>query len=48
VNYSGEAIEVCMALRRAVDSPVELAPGIYTIAVMTDSYLVGTVAVELK
>ena len=48
VNYSGEAIEVCIALRRAVDTPVELVPGIYTIAVMTNSYLVGTVAVELK
>lgn len=48
VNYRGEAMEVCFALRRAVDAPVELAPGIYTIAVMTDSYLVGTVAVELK
>jgi predicted nucleic acid-binding Zn-ribbon protein len=48
VNFTGEATEVCIAAGRAVDAPVELAPGIYTIAVMTDNYLVGTVAVELK
>lgn len=48
VNFSGEPTEVCIVAGRAVDAPVELTPGIYTIAVMTDSYLVGTVAVELK
>lgn len=48
VNFMGEAIEVCIAAGRAVDAPVQLSAGIYTIAVMTDSYLVGTVAVELK
>ena len=48
VNFTGEATEVCIAARRAVDAPVELVPGIYTIAVMTESYLVGTVSVELK
>jgi hypothetical protein len=48
VNFSGEPTEVCIVAGRSVDAPVELTPGIYTIAVMTDSYLVGTVAVELK
>ena len=48
VNFMGEATEVCIAAGRAVDAPVQLSAGIYTIAVMTDSYLVGTVAVELK
>jgi len=48
VNFSGEPTEVCIVAGRAVDAPVELTPGIYTVAVMTDSYLVGTVAVELK
>ena len=48
IDYSGEAKKVCITANRALNTPVELAPGIYTIAVMTDSYLVGTVAVELK
>lgn len=48
VNFTGESTEVCIAVLRAVDAPVELQPGIYTVAVLTDSYLVGTVAVELK
>ena len=48
VNFSREATEVCIVAGRAIDAPVELMPGIYTIAVMTDSYLVGTVAIELK
>ena len=48
VNFTGEATEVCIAAGRATDAPVELGAGIYTVAVMTDSYLVGTVAVELK
>ena len=48
VNFSREATEVCIVAGRATDAPVELMPGIYTIAVMTDSYLVGTVAIELK
>ena len=48
INFTGEATEVCIAAGRAVDAPVQLPPGIYTIVVMTDSYLVGTVAVELK
>ena len=48
VDFQGDAVEVCVAANRAVDAPVELAAGIYTIAVYTDSYLVGTVALELK
>ena len=48
VNFTGEATEVCIAAGRATDAPVKLGAGIYTVAVMTDSYLVGTVAVELK
>jgi len=48
VNFEGEAVEVCIPANRAIDAPVELTPGIYTIAVYTDSYLVGTVALELK
>jgi len=48
VNFTGEATEVCIVAGRATDAPVELGAGIYTVAVMTDSYLVGTVAVELK
>lgn len=48
VEFQGEAVEVCIAANRAVDAPVELAAGIYTIAVYTDAYLVGTAALELK
>lgn len=48
VNFTGEAVEVCIDAKRAIDAPVDLEPGIYTLAVMTDAYLVGTVAVELK
>jgi hypothetical protein len=48
VNFQGEAMDVCIAANRATDAPVELEPGIYTAAVMTDSYVLGTVAVELK
>lgn len=48
VDYQGEAVEVCIAADRATDAPVELEAGIYTLAIMTDSYLVGTVAIELK
>ena len=48
LNFNGEATEVCIAAGRAVDAPVVLASGIYTIAIMTDNYLVGTVAVEMK
>ncbi|CAI8455001.1 MAG: Uncharacterised protein [Cryomorphaceae bacterium] len=48
VDFQGEAVEVCVAANRAVDAPVELAAGIYTIAVYTDAYLVGTAALELK
>jgi DNA primase len=48
VDYQGQSVEVCVAANRATDAPVELTAGIYTMAVYTDSYLVGTVAVELK
>lgn len=48
VNFQGEAMDVCIAANRATDAPVILEPGIYTAAVMTDSYVLGTVAVELK
>ncbi|MGB1184137.1 MAG: hypothetical protein ACPG4S_03155 [Schleiferiaceae bacterium] len=48
VDFQGEAVEVCVAANRAVDAPVELAAGIYTIVVYTDAYLVGTAALELK
>ncbi|MEY2963785.1 MAG: hypothetical protein RL754_1046 [Bacteroidota bacterium] len=48
VDYQGQSVEVCIAADRAVDAPVELEPGIYTLAVYTDSYLVGTVSVELN
>lgn len=48
VNFQGEAMDVCIAADRATDAPVVLEPGIYTAAVMTDSYVLGTVAVELK
>ena len=41
-------MDVCIAANRATDAPVVLEPGIYTAAVMTDSYVLGTVAVELK
>jgi hypothetical protein len=48
VNFQGEAMDVCIAANRAADAPVVLEPGIYTAAIMTDSYVLGTVAVELK
>ena len=48
VNFQSEAMDVCIAANRATDSPVVLEPGIYTAAIMTDSYVLGTVAVELK
>ncbi len=48
VNFQGEAMDVCIAANRATDAPVVLEPGIYTAAVMTDAYVLGTVAVELK
>lgn len=48
VDFQGEATEVCIAADRALDAPVELEPGIYTAAVMTESYVLGTVAIELK
>jgi hypothetical protein len=48
VDYQGQSVDVCVAANRATDAPVELSAGIYTMAVYTDSYLVGTVAVELK
>ena len=48
ITYQGDAAEVCIAADRATDAPVVLEPGIYTAAVMTDSYILGTVAVELK
>ena len=48
VNFQGEAMDVCIAANRATDAPVVLEPGIYTAAIMTDSYVLGTVAVELK
>lgn len=48
IKYQGEALEVCVKAKRATNTPVVLKPGIYTAAVMTDSYVVGTVAVELK
>jgi hypothetical protein len=48
VDYDGSAVEVCIATDRSTTSPVELEPGIYTVAIMTESYVVGTVAVELK
>lgn len=48
VNFQGEALDVCIAADRAMDAPVVLEPGIYTAAVMTDSYVLGTVAVQLK
>ena len=46
--FDGENVNVCILAKRSINSMIELSPGIYTIAVMTDSYLVGTVAVELK
>ncbi len=46
--YQGDAAKVCIAADRATNTPVVLEPGIYTAAVMTDSYILGTVAVELK
>jgi len=48
LNFTGEAKEICISLGRAVDAPVELESGVYTVALMTDSYLVGTASVELK
>jgi len=48
LTFTGEAKEICISLGRAVDAPVELESGVYTIALMTDSYLVGTASVELK
>lgn len=48
VNFQGEAMDVCIAANRATDAPVVLEPGIYTAAIMTNSYVLGTVAVELK
>jgi hypothetical protein len=48
VNFQGEAMDVCIAANRATDAPVMLNPGIYTAAILTESYLLGTVAVELR
>lgn len=48
VNFQGEAMDVCIAANRATDAPIVLEPGIYTAAILTESYLLGTVAVELK
>ena len=48
ITYTGDAQEICIAANRATDAPVELAPGIYTAAIMTNSYVVGTVAIELR
>ena len=48
ITYTGDAQEICIAANRATDAPIKLAPGIYTAAIMTNSYLVGTVAIELR
>ena len=48
ITYTGDAQEICIAANRAKDAPVKLTPGIYTAAIMTNSYVVGTVAIELR
>ena len=48
ITYTGDAQEICIAANRATDAPIKLAPGIYTAAIMTNSYVVGTVAIELR
>ena len=48
ITFTGDAQEICIAANRAIDAPVQLAPGIYTAAVITNSYVVGTVAIELR
>lgn len=48
ITYAGDAQEICIAANRATDAPIKLAPGIYTAAIMTNSYVVGTVAIELR
>ena len=48
ITFTGDAQEICIAANRATDAPVQLAPGIYTAAVITNSYVVGTVAIELR
>ena len=48
ITYTGDAQEICIAANRATDAPIKLAPGIYTAALMTNSYVVGTVAIELR
>lgn len=48
ITYTGDAQEICIAANRATDAPVKLTPGIYTAAIMTNSYVVGTVAIELR
>ena len=48
IDTIGVPQEICIAANRATDAPVQLAPGIYTAAVITNSYVVGTVAIELR
>ena len=48
ITYTGDAQEICIAANRATDAPIKLAQGIYTAAIMTNSYVVGTVAIELR
>ena len=48
VNFQGQAAECCIVASRSMTSPLELEPGIYTASVMTDSYELGKVSIELK
>jgi len=48
ITYTGDAQEICIAANRATDAPIKLTSGIYTAAIMTNSYVVGTVAIELR
>lgn len=48
VNFQGQAVECCIVASRSMTSPLELEPGVYTASVMTDSYELGKVSIELK
>lgn len=48
IKYMGTEMQACIDVNRAEDSPVELPAGIYTVAVYSKDYLMGTGAIELK
>ncbi len=48
ITYMGTEVRVCIDAERAEDAPIDLPDGMYTVAIYTDEYLMGTGAVELK